>query len=78
MDRHWHLEHRDGREWTQRELDMLVRTICPSGRGRSFVEVCERVCIDQYGEPFLLDASGDWHRTIIPDVEEDMIVVWDK
>lgn len=62
MARRWHVEHADGREWTQDELDAVVKP------GH-----VDHVCIDPAGNPYLLTERGEWWRFNIG----DMRVVWD-
>ena len=75
MSRRWHVEHADGREWTQFELNELaarlaMRTGCVSLHRENQV-----LCIDRCGAPILIDGFGAWWYV---DAErEDMEVVWD-
>lgn len=70
----WHIEHRDGRWWTQRELDEFVnenRRRC-SGRWPYMEE--ESICIGLSGsfyDPRVLGGNGEWW----PVMGDDMVVV---
>ena len=74
MTRRWHVEHRDGRTWTQGELDRLVRDTRERGSRHPFGEDCWYVCMDGDGSLFLLDSGGEWHCV----ADDDMVVVSDE
>lgn len=63
MGRRWHVEHADGRPWTQEELDGMV-----------FPDHVDHMCIDPVGDPYLLTERGEWWGFNTYDVE----VVWDE
>lgn len=72
--RKWHLEHVDGREWTQGELDELAVRLREEGRVAPYDETCSHVCIDQHGETWMLGDYGGWYYV---GEGRDMEVVWD-
>lgn len=72
----WHLEHADGRKWTFGELDALAVRRCGHFDGPAL----RGVCIDERGEPVVLDTAGTYHYprdTRLVD-DGDMAVVWDE
>ena len=72
--RKWHLEHGDGREWTQDELDELAVRLKEEARIAPYDTTCRCVCIDQLGETWMLNDFGEWDYV---GEGRDMEVVWD-
>ena len=63
----WHLEHEDGREWTDDELQKLVRAECYRGESLFTPVITDR------GGCFVLDNRHRWHS-----LKDDVVVVWDE
>ena len=79
MVRLWHVEHRDGRPWTRRELDEVVWR----ARRRDGLEPhgsrCMEVTVDDLGHVYLLDNYMRWHCMTwnFPDDGDGMVVAID-
>lgn len=73
VPRRWHVEHTDGREYTQGEWDrMATRWAFPDMR-EVYEGACLEVTVNAYGELRLRDAWGVVHYL----TGHDMVVVWD-
>ena len=76
-ERKWHLEHADGREWAQDELDEIVRACREHDEDWPYDVRCYDVAINTYGCVVLNDNFCTWHQPYIA-AERDMEVVWDE
>lgn len=69
----WHLEHANGREWTDDELAEFVRVereherMWPYDAGN-----WATTALDRYGRIYVHDACETWHQLV-----DDVVVIWD-
>ena len=75
MSGNWHLEHRDGREWTWEELGQLITDIQRRSLRLGHYE-CREVLLSRWGDPVLLDETGVLWTLGDCDMV-DVRVVWD-
>lgn len=72
MDKKWHVEHADGREWTT--ADLALWALDHSGEGLIYCDM-EGFLVDEYGDLWIADECGNVCYVGEPD---DMRVVWDS
>ena len=72
-ERKWHLEHEDGREWTDDELAEFVRVEHEHEKTWPYDAGSWATAIDRYDRVYILDSCGTWHQLM-----DDVVVVWDE
>lgn len=74
MTRRWHVEHRDGGEWTREELQEVIWADRRHDRLWPYDATLIAVAVGDDGNLYILDNCLTWHFPIETD---DMVVVWD-